>query len=112
MRSFCCALFYLLYKKLPVILAISIAILTLIWSIIDIIIFQETSAGYSYLGYYYDYTYYGIMGLDSAFLALVIWWGIGAVLTCATWFFSALTISTNIVKTDILLEMNNKLDQN
>ena len=49
------------------------------------------------------------MELDSAGLALIIWWAIGAVLSFATWFFSALTVSATIARTDAVIEINNKI---
>ena len=92
---------YRLYRKLPTILALTIAGLMFIWSIVDVSAFTRHS---------YYYTYYGVMGLKSLFLVLIIWWAIGAVLCAATYFFSALTISPTIARTDAILEMNEKMN--
>ena len=91
---------YRLYRKLPTILALTIAGLMFIWSIVDVSVFSY--------GYYE--TYYGVMGLESLFLALIIWWAIGGVLCAATYVFSALTISPTIARTDAILEMNEKMN--
>ena len=92
--------FYSLYRKLPGIASITLAVLVFVWSIVDLAVF-------SYNGRYGSY--YGVMALDSAILALIIWWAIGAVLFFATWFFSSLVVSANIAKTDAILEINERL---
>jgi len=97
--------FYKRYKKLPGILTIVIAVLVLAWSIVDVIVF-------SYSPSYRYGPQYGIMDLDSAGLVLVIWWAIGAVLSYATWFFSALTVSATVARTDATIEISNKLTKN
>ena len=96
--------FYALYKKLPSIASIVLAALVFIWSIIDVSIFSPH--------YYYYGNYYGIMRLDSAFLVLIIWWAIGAVLTLLTWFFSSLTVSATVTRTDAIVEIKNNLNKN
>ena len=90
---------YGIYKKLPGILAIIIMSLVFIWSIVDVSVFVES---------YYRKTYYGVMYLESAFLAMFIWWVIGAVVAASTWFFSALSVSATVARTDAVIELNNK----
>lgn len=89
--------FYRIFKKLPKILAIIIAALVFIWSIVDVSIFN---------GYYY-----GVMQLKSCFLVLLIWWLIGAVLAFATYFFSAMHVSAIVLRTDAVLEINAKVKE-
>lgn len=99
--------FYGIYKKLPGILAITIAVLYFIWSIIDVAVFS------------YEYTdrfgnvegEYGVMGLHSWFFALLIWWIIGAINAFFTWFFSVLIVSTKVTIADSVIEINNKLSR-
>ena len=88
--------FYEFYKKLPGILTVIVIVLVLAWSIVDVAVFSYRS-------------YYGVMALDSLGLALIIWWAIGAVLAYATWFFSVLTISATVARTDAVIEINNKM---
>lgn len=95
--------FYRIFKKIPKILAIVVAALVFIWSIVDVAVF-------SYSGYYYQ-PYYGVMHLPSWFLALFIWWIIGAVLALLTYFFSALPVSATVVRTDAVLEINAKVKE-
>lgn len=89
--------FYRIFKKLPKILAIIIAALVFIWSIVDVSIFN---------GYYY-----GVMQLKSCFLVLLIWWLIGAVLAFATYFFSAMHVSAIVLRTDAMLELKEKVEK-
>lgn len=94
--------FYNLYKKLPGILAIVIAALFFIWSIVDL-------AAFSYVSDYYpQYNSYGIMDLDSGLLVLLIWWVIGAIVTSCTWFFSVLVVSATVARTDAIIAINEK----
>ena len=97
--------FYANYRKLPGILTILIAVLSLAWSIVDVCVFYDSS--YSrYSGYEY---YYGVMQLPSIFLALLIWWAIGAVLCFIVWYISCLSVSATIARTDAVLKINEKL---
>lgn len=96
---------YGIYKKLPSILAIVIMSLVFVWSIVDVSVFQykpRYSSGYRY----------GVMELESAFLAMLIWWAIGAVVSVSVWFFSALSVSATVVRTDAIIELNNKTPEN
>ena len=95
---------YDLYKKIPKIIAIVLAILVFIWSIVDVSVFSD-----SYSGRYYSYAYYGVMRLDSPVLAVFIWWVIGAVMSLGTWFFGSLAIAPIVIQTDTLIEMNMKM---
>ena len=95
--------YYSLLKKLPAILTITILFLVLVWSIVDVNVFNYTTN--------YGYTFYGIMRLPSAFLELIIWWAIGLVIAGATWFFSVIAVSATITKIDAILEINGKLNR-
>jgi hypothetical protein len=99
--------FYTLYKKMPGILAYTTIIMTVIWSIVDVSIFQT-----SYGSYFNRYTCYGIMELESALLAMLVWWAIGAVLAGIAWFFSALSVSATVRRTDAVVAIKEKLQQN
>jgi hypothetical protein len=92
--------FYASYKQLPGISAITMAVLVLAWSIVDVSVFS--GGGWSH-------NYYGVMQLPSVFLALIIWWAIGAVLCFAIWFFSCLIVSATITRTDAILEIEKHL---
>lgn len=98
--------FYKIYKKLPKILAVVVALLMWIWSIIDVtcFIYQSNS-------YYSTVIYYGVMRFTSRFPALLIWWLIGAVLAFATYFFSAMHVSAIVLRTDAVLEINAKVKE-
>lgn len=89
---------YEIYKKMPMILSITLASLVFIWSIVDVAVFSR-----SY------YNYYGIMELPSPILPILIWWIIGAVLTCVIYFFSSLLISAVVVRTDAIVEMSKNI---
>jgi hypothetical protein len=89
------------FRKLPKILAITIAVLVFIWSIVDVSVFSSVSRYYG--------SHYGVLGLGSWPLALIIWWAIGAVVSFATWFFTAVGISATVVRTDAIVEINEKL---
>lgn len=99
-------IFYKIYKKLPKILAVVVALLMWIWSIIDVtcFIYQSNS-------YYSTVIYYGVMRFTSRFPALLIWWLIGAVLAFATYFFSAMHVSAIVLRTDAVLEINAKVKE-
>lgn len=94
--------FYRIFKKLLKILAIIIAALVFIWSIVDVAVFSHEG--------YYD-TYYGVMRLESCLLVLLIWWLIGAVLAFATYFFSAMHVSAIVLRTDAMLELKEKVEK-
>ena len=89
---------YETYRNLPAISSIILGVLVLIWSIVDVATF----------GSYYSY---GIMRLESAGMALFIWWAIGAVLCALTYYLTSLSIAPTIVRTDAVLEINKKLDK-
>ncbi len=92
--------FYGLYKKLPGILAIATAALVFIWSIVDLAVFSYTDSHYGGLWYTYEY---GVMGLESWILVLLIWWSIGAIVAASTWFFSVIVVSATVARTDATL---------
>lgn len=92
--------FYGLYKKLPGILAIIIAALFFIWSIVDLSVFSDDGGFY---GGYFHSPSYGIMELESPILVLLIWWISGAITTACTWFFSVLVVSVTVTRTDATL---------
>lgn len=94
--------FYRIFKKLPKILAIIIAALVFIWSIVDVAVFSHEG---------YHNTYYGVMRLESCLLVLLIWWLIGAVLAFATYFFSAMHVSAIVLRTDAMLELKEKVEK-
>jgi len=83
--------FYKLYRKLPIISAIAVAALSFVFSMILV------------LGDVISFT-------DSYFLDLVLVWIIGAIITCGVWFFSMLTVSATIIRTDSVIEINEKLN--
>ena len=96
--------FYGLYKKLPGILAIIIAALFFIWSIVDLSVFSDDGGFY---GGYFHSPSYGIMELESPILVLLIWWISGAITTVCTWFFSVLVVSVTVTRTDATLAIEN-----
>lgn len=99
-------IFYKIYKKLPKILAVVVALLMWIWSIIDVTCFIYQSDSY-----YSTVIYYGVMRFTSRFPALLIWWLIGAVLAFATYFFSAMHVSAIVLRTDAMLELKEKVEK-
>ena len=99
--------FYGIYKKLPGILAIIIAALFFIWSIVDLSVFSDDGGFY---GGYFHSPSYGIMELESPILVLLIWWISGAITTACTWFFSVLVVSATVARTDAAIELNQKIN--
>jgi uncharacterized membrane protein len=90
--------FYSIYKKLPAICSIVHAIIVCVWGIVDIAVFSYKSPDSNVY-------HYGIMGLKSAFLVIVIWWMIGIISSIIIWFFSTLKVSATITRTDAALEI-------
>ena len=90
--------FYSIYRKLPAICSIIHAIIVYVWGIVDIAVF-------SYKSQDSNAYHYGIMGLKSAFLVIVIWWIIGTISSIIIWFFSTLKVSPTIARTDATLEI-------
>ena len=88
-----------LYVYLPVIIAISTAVLFFIWSIVDPAVFNySVPDGYDY---YYGYTYtsvYGVMGMNTFFGAMLVWWIIGAIMTVMNYFVYKLILAPSILK--------------
>ena len=70
---------------------------TIIWSFVDIFVFKHLD------GYHY-----GIMQLPSPILSILIWWVIGIVHSIAIWFLLSLTISPTVVRTDAVIEINER----
>lgn len=90
---------YGFYKKLPKILAIVIAVLFFIWSIVDVSVFVNGS-------------YYGVMLLPSPLLGMLIWWLIGALISYCSYLISSIVISPTVLRTDAVIEwqMANKAE--
>lgn len=104
---------YKIYKKLPTILSIVIAILMFVWSIVDVSVFQDVETSGSYwLDDYTKTTYYGVMHIKSAFAAVMLWWVIGIFIVAINHFFCSLAMSPIVVKTDAVLEIESKLISN
>ena len=91
---------YEAYKKLPLTLMFETWFTMLIWSIIDVTVFNVTTTNY-----YYSHTSYGVMGLDSAFLALLIWWAIGAALGFFVYTTTVSVIAPKVVQIDAILNI-------
>lgn len=84
---------YGVYKKFPQILAIIIAVLFLIWSIIDVEVFSDNGFDYTYGDtHIWSEGSYGLMKLSSKLLVLIIWWAIGAVVALMSFFISSIVI--------------------
>lgn len=90
--------FYAFFKKMPAILSIATALLMVIGSFVDV------SNSYTYD----TITYYGFSQSRSAIAVLLAWWIVGAIMALVTWFFTALAVSPTIVRTDAVLEINEK----
>ena len=93
---------YAIYKSLPLIVSFIIALAAFVWSIYDVI---DNSNWYSH---YYN-SGYGILELDSPVLCVLIWWAIGAAAFFINLFFMSLAISPTVVRTDAVLELNEKI---
>ena len=91
--------FYQFYKKLPGIAAISTMVIFLIWSIVDVIVFRVN------VGWYSPIYKYGIFRLESPILSVLIWLAIGVIVSGIVWFFSALTTSATVTRTDAVLKI-------
>lgn len=77
---------YKLYKKLPFLNFIAIVVLSLIWGIIDA------------LEYITDF-------VDSEIGCIILWLAIGIVLGFIVMFFTSISISHNVIRTDSAVEM-------
>lgn len=87
------------YKKMPQIITIIQCILIFIWSIVDVAAFTKTT--YSK---YSSETSYGIMQVPSPFLALIIWWLIGAGLALLNYLLTTLIIAPTVLQTQAAVE--------
>lgn len=83
------------YVNLPKVLAIISAVLVFIWSIVDVAVFN-------YRGYY------GVMHLPSAFLAMFIWWSIGALNSWLTYVFTNLIVCYPVLQIYYLQKISKK----
>jgi len=83
------------FVHLPKIVAISLAVLFFIWSIVDPAVFD----------WYGDY--YGIMYIGSFFGAMVIWWLIGAVMSALSYAITKLACSYKILHIYYLKDIKN-----
>ena len=92
--------FYSIYRKLPIIVALVNLASTIIWSFIDIIIFKIPDNNGIYR--------YGVMQLPSPFLSVLVWWAIGIIYSIAIWFLLSIAMSATVVRTDAILEMNER----
>lgn len=88
------------YVYLPLIIAISTAVLFFIWSIVDPAVFNyEVIDSYNNYYYYYSYkTVYGVMSMDTFFGAMIIWWVIGAITTVLNYFVYKLILAPSILR--------------
>ena len=88
------------YVYLPLIIAISTAVLFFIWSIVDPAVFNyEVIDSYNYYYDYYSYkTVYGVMSMDTFFGAMIIWWVIGAITTVLNYFVYKLILAPSILR--------------
>ena len=91
--------FYEEYRKLPVYIAIINALVFFVWSIIDICVFKVKS---------YDSVKYGIMGIDNAFIALLVWWAIGVFVSILAFGIAAIFISPTVKRTDALIYLESQ----
>lgn len=94
------------YKKLPMILFISIVVIFFIWGIIDPSVF----------GYHYSSKYswdtidkYGVMMLPSGFLCWFIWQVIGMIIASLTFVFTKLSLSYRILHIEYLKTIRDKI---
>jgi len=91
--------YYEEYKKIPMYIAILNALAFFAWSIIDVCVFQVTS---------YDSVKYGILGIESAFLEILVWWIIGAIITLLNFFLATIFMSPTVMRTDSLIYLENQ----
>ena len=89
--------FYKVYRKLPVISTIILALSFFAWSILDV------------FGIPYQFGY-GMFEQTYAILALIIWWVIGLVNCLLTYVITAIAISATVLRTDATIEINEKLN--
>jgi hypothetical protein len=87
--------FYRIFKVLPVISSIIVALSVFFVSFIDATRFIPNWG-------------YGIFGFDSALPVVIVWWLIGFASTILTWFFLTLLISPIVVSTDALVSIDKK----
>ncbi len=88
------------YVYLPLIIAISTAVLFFIWSIVDPAVFNYSVLD-SYDYYYGRSTYktvYGVMGMNTFFGAMIVWWVIGAIVTVLNYCIYKLILAPTILR--------------
>ena len=83
------------YKKLPIIVAVSVLVLSFVWGIVDPCIFN-------------GYSYYGIMELPNGFLCWMIWMLIGAVVAVGEYFFLRIVFSHKLLQIHYLQRIANE----
>lgn len=87
------------YVKFPLIMAIAVGLIFFIWGIVDPASFQLTTfeTSYGYGSEPVENKLYGIMGLETFFGAMIVWWIIGAVLSVGSYFFYKIILAPTIL---------------
>ena len=83
---------YRIYKLLPAISFICSMVAALAWTVIDLLAFSR-------------YQRYGILRLESPVLPIFIWLLAGLLLATITFFFTAVAISSTVLRTDAVLKI-------
>lgn len=91
---------YAFYPKLPKIVLIATLVIFFIWGIIDPCVF-----GYEGGIYLSKVSYYGIMGLESGFVAWLIWQLIGGVVAFMNYVMLKLMLAPMVLQTECLKEI-------
>ena len=94
---------YSLYLKLPMIIAITIIALTLIWAIVDLSTFSYSLKVWNdYKREYVTINKYGIFHWDNGFLVFIVWMLIGSVASGASFFFTRIGMAPKLQELELL----------
>ncbi len=111
------------YKKLPLILAITVLALFLTWAIVDCIVFTDTvlKSDYNYSGVgsngngwqSYEEKQYGVMNMSTAFGSIFLWLLIGGVIAVVTFFIALFATDVKIdkIETEIKRRANIPIEE-
>jgi hypothetical protein len=92
---------YAIYKKLPEITAIVLAVLYFVWAIVDPIVFGDHEEWYKPNGTYHE-PEYGIFAFPSWFLAFLVWLLIGAISVALIYVIMKVRFSKTLLEMEYL----------
>ena len=98
------------YVKIPLIVAIVIALFFFIWGIIDITNYQDVVL-VKYGNKYVKETLYGFFRISTRIGAALVWWGIGVVASIGSYFALKAIMSPKILSVLYMRKIKHDLDK-